>query len=407
MFILVYTLNSKGVKLSSNSTFIFSARRTPVGAFNGSLSGFSAPQLGAQAVKAAVESSGFEMDQFQECILGQVLPAGSGQAPARQAWIGAGGNVSTACMTINKVCGSGLKAVMLADDVIKLGRAETVACGGQESMSNAPYLLPNARAGYRMGHQQVVDSMIHDGLWDPYNNWHMGNAAELCVKEYKFSREEQDEFAKHSYEKALEAQKQNAFANEMVALEVKSRSGSVQVDTDEEPGKARFDKISSLRPAFEKDGTITAANASKINDGAAALVLGSEKMKSETSAKPLARIVAQATFAQDPKWFTTAPVGAIKAALENAKMSAEDVDLWEINEAFSAVTMAAQKELKIKDEKVNVYGGAVAIGHPIGASGARIFTTLIHSLHSKDKQFGLATLCIGGGEAVAVLIERV
>lgn len=391
--------------MSSNSTYIFSAQRTPVGAFSGSLSAFSAPQLGTVAIKAAVEKSGLSLDQVQECIMGQVLPAGAGQAPARQAWIGAGGNISTECLTINKVCGSGLKAVMLADDSIKLGRSEVVVCGGQESMSQAPYLLPNARAGYRMGHQQVIDSMVHDGLWDPYNNWHMGNAAELCVKEYKFSREEQDQFAIQSYEKAQAAQSKNLFANEIAKVESVTRAGTVVVDTDEEPGKARFDKIASLRPAFDKEGTITAANASKINDGAAALVLGSEKMKSNL--KPLARIVAQATFAQDPKWFTTAPVGAIKKALENAKLSASDIDLWEINEAFSVVTMAAQKELNIASEKVNIYGGAVAIGHPIGASGARIFTTLVHALHSSDKQFGLATLCIGGGEAVAVIVERV
>ena len=401
----VYTLNLKGVNLSSKTTYIYSAKRTPVGAFNGALSGFSAPQLGAIAIKAAMETSGFNSDQIQECLMGQVLPAGAGQAPARQSWIGAGGATSTGCMTINKVCGSGLKAVMLADDSIRLGRSQAVMCGGQESMSQAPYLLPQAHNGYRMGNGQVIDSMVHDGLWDPYNNWHMGNAAELCVKEYKFTREEQDQFAENSYKKAQAAQGQGVFAEELVKVELTSRGTTTTVDTDEEPGKARFDKIPTLRPAFEKDGTITAANASKINDGAAALVLGNEDFKG--THKPLARILAQATFAQDPKWFTTAPVGAIKKALENAKLSVNDIDLWEINEAFSAVTMAAQRDLKIADEKVNVYGGAVAIGHPIGASGARIFTTLLHALNSKDKQLGLATLCIGGGEAVAVIVERV
>lgn len=392
--------------MSSKTSYIYSAKRTPVGAFNGSLSSFSAPQLGAIAIKAAIESSGLSFDQIQECIMGQVLPAGAGQAPARQSWIGAGGAISTECLTINKVCGSGLKAVMLADDSIRLGRSQAVVCGGQESMSQAPYLLPQARNGYRMGNGQVIDSMVHDGLWDPYNNWHMGNAAELCVKEYKYTREEQDQFAENSYKKAQAAQSQGAFANEITKVESTSRGVTTTVDTDEEPGKARFDKIPTLRPAFEKDGTITAANASKINDGAAALIVGSEDLKGTASA-PLAKIVAQATFAQDPKWFTTAPVGAIKKALATAKLSVDDIDLWEINEAFSVVTMAAQRELKIPDEKVNVFGGAVAIGHPIGASGARIFTTLLHSLHTQNKQFGLATLCIGGGEAVAVIVERV
>lgn len=402
----IYTLYLKGVNLSSKSTYIYSAKRTPVGAFNGSLSAFSATQLGATAIKAAVTETGLNFDQIQECIMGQVLPAGAGQAPARQSWIGAGGAISTECLTINKVCGSGLKAVMLADDSIQLGRSQAVVCGGQESMSQAPYLLPQARNGYRMGNGQVIDSMVHDGLWDPYNNWHMGNAAELCVKEYKFTREEQDQFAQYSYEKAQAAQSKNVFDNEIVKVESTSRGVTTTVEIDEEPGKARFDKIPTLRPAFEKDGTITAANASKINDGAAALVLGNESFKN-SGVKPLARIVAQATFAQDPKWFTTAPVGAIKKALDKAGLSVNDIDLWEINEAFSVVTMAAQRELNIANEKVNIYGGAVAIGHPIGASGARIFTTLIHSLHSADKQFGLATLCIGGGEAVAVIVERV
>jgi acetyl-CoA C-acetyltransferase len=295
---------------------------------------------------------------------------------------------------------------MLADDAIRLNRAEVIVCGGQESMSQAPYLQMGARAGYRMGNQSLVDSMINDGLWDPYNNWHMGNAAELCVQEYKTSREEQDAFAMESYTKAKNAQAKKWFDSEMVNVEIKDRKGTITVSTDEEPGKAQFDKMQTLRPAFDKAGTITAANASKLNDGAAALVLASDKIKSKTSMKPMARIVAQAAFAQDPKWFTTAPVGAIKKALENAKLSVEDIDLWEINEAFSVVTMAAQKDLKIKMEKINVNGGAVALGHPIGASGARIFTTLVHGLHTHNKQFGLATLCIGGGEAVAVIIER-
>lgn len=389
-----------------SSTLIYSARRSPIGAFGGALASVSATDLGASSIKDAVKSSGFELDQVKECIMGQVLTAGAGQAPARQSWIKSGGPTSTECLTINKVCGSGLKAVMLADDSIKLGRSEVVVCGGQESMSNAPFLEMGARAGYRMGHQKVLDSMILDGLWDPFNDWHMGNAAELCVKEYKTSREEQDEFAIESYKKAQHAQEKGWFENEMSPFMVKTRKGTHNVETDEEPGKAMFDKMPSLRPAFDAAGTVTAANASKLNDGAAALVLASDKVIGSNANKPLAKIIAQATFAQDPRWFTTAPVGAIKKALENAKMDVNSIDLWEINEAFAVVTMAAQKELKIKMDKINVNGGAVALGHPIGASGARVFTTLVHSLHTHDKQFGLATLCIGGGEAVAVIIER-
>lgn len=389
-----------------SSTLIFSAQRTPIGSFNGSLSAKTAPELGAIAITAAIKQAGFKTEDVTECIMGQVLTAGSGQAPGRQAWIKSGGPVSTQCLTINKVCGSGLKAVMLADDAIKLDRAQVVVCGGQESMTNAPYIQMGARAGYRMGNQVIEDSMIKDGLWDPYNNWHMGNAAELCVQEYKTSREEQDAFAIESYKKAQTAQSKNWFKTEVTPVEIQDRKGTITVNTDEEPTKAMFDKMLSLRPAFDKTGTITAANASKLNDGAAALVLANETYKSKTSTKPIAKIVAQAAFAQDPKWFTTAPVGAIKKALENAKMSVSDIDLWEINEAFSVVTMAAQKDLKINMDKINVNGGAVALGHPIGASGARIFTTLIHALHTHDKQFGLATLCIGGGEAVAVIVER-
>ncbi len=390
-----------------SNTLIFSANRTPVGAFNGALSSVPATELGAVVIKEAILKSGFDVSSVDECIMGQVLTAGAGQAPSRQSWIKSGGPVSTRCLTINKVCGSGLKAVMLADDALKLTRARIVVCGGQESMSQAPYLQSGARLGFRMGNQVLEDSMIKDGLWDPYNNWHMGNAAELCVQEYKASRQEQDEFAIESYKKAQHAQSKKWFDSELVKVEIKTRKGINMVDEDEEPGKAQFAKMPELRPAFDKNGTVTAANASKLNDGAAALVLASEDMSSDTSIKPIARIVAQASFAQDPKWFTTAPVGAIKKVLELCKMAVEDIDLWEINEAFSVVTMAAQKDLKIKSDRVNVNGGAVAIGHPIGASGARILTTLIHGLHTHNKQFGLATLCIGGGEAVAVVVERV
>jgi len=390
-----------------SNVVIVAAKRTPVGSFLGQLSSFSAPALGAKAISAAVSSINLDGNSIDECIMGQVLTAGSGQAPARQAVLGAGLPDSIPCMTINKVCGSGLKSVMMAFDNIRLGNTQIAIAGGQEAMSQAPFLLENARNGYRMGNQNVVDSMIKDGLWDPYSNWHMGNATELCVREYKLTREEQDSFAINSYKKAQRAQSESYFSQEIVGVEVKDRKGTVEVKTDEEPSKVMWDKIPTLKPAFEKDGTITAANASKINDGAAALILMSESVALRKGIKPLARIVAHATHAQDPKWFTTAPVGAIKKSLEAASLNISDIDLWEINEAFAAVTLAAMKELSIPSDRVNVHGGAVAIGHPIGASGARILTTLLYALHIHNKKRGLATLCIGGGEAVALIVEKV
>jgi acetyl-CoA C-acetyltransferase len=387
-------------------TIIVSAARTPVGSFQGVFKDTPAPKLGAIAIKEAVTRAGVGMNDIDECIMGEVLTAGVGQAPARQAAIFAGLNPSTACMTINKVCGSGLKAVMLASDSIALGNAKIVVAGGQENMTLSPHLMENSRSGYRMGPATIIDSMIKDGLWDPYNNWHMGTAAELCVKEYQFTRGQQDQFAINSYKKAHEAIAKGVFKNEIAPVEVTDRKGTVVVAQDEEPGKAMFDKMPGLKPAFDKAGTITAANASKINDGAAALVLMSESEAKKRGLKGLAKIVAHATFAQDPKWFTTAPVGAIKAALQKANLKISDIDLFEINEAFANVTMAAQKTLEIPDNKVNVHGGAVAIGHPIGASGARILTTLVHALQTHNKRYGLASLCIGGGEAVAVIIEK-
>jgi len=385
---------------------IASAARTPVGSFQGIFSQMPAPRLGAVAIKEALKRAGVGPGDVEEVIMGEVLTAGVGQAPARQAAIYAGLAPSTACMTINKVCGSGLKAVMLAADNIALGNTKIAIAGGQENMTLAPHLLENSRAGYRMGPAQVVDSMIKDGLWDPYNNWHMGNAAELCVKEYNFTREQQDEFAINSYKKAQAAIANGAFKNEIAPVEIQDKKGTTVFDKDEEPGNARFDKMPGLRPAFDKEGTITAANASKVNDGAAAVVLMSETEAKTRGIKPLAKVVAHGTFAQDPKWFTTAPVGAIKAALKKANLKASDIDLWEVNEAFSNVTMAAMKELEIPAEKVNVHGGAVAIGHPIGASGARLLTTLCYALQTHQKRYGLATLCIGGGEAVALIVER-
>lgn len=386
---------------------ILSAARTPVGSFQGSLSTLPGPKLGAIALKEAVKRAGIDAASIDECIMGEVLTAGVGQAPARQALIHAGLPDSIPCMTINKVCGSGLKAVMMASDNIMLGNTKVAVAGGQENMSLAPHLLENSRTGYRMGSTAITDSMIKDGLWDPYNNFHMGNAAELCVKKYNFTRAEQDDFAINSYKKAQTAIASGAFKNEIAAVEIQDKKGTLLIDKDEEPGNAKFDKMPALKPAFEKDGTITAANASKINDGAAAVVLMAESEAKAKGIKGLARIVAHGHFANDPKWFTTAPVGAIKRALSKAGLTTSQIDLWEINEAFANVTMAAMKELEIPADRVNIHGGAVAIGHPIGASGARILTTLVHALQSQNKKYGLATLCIGGGEAVALIIERV
>ncbi|MBK9322548.1 MAG: thiolase family protein [Bdellovibrionaceae bacterium] len=386
---------------------IVSAVRTPVASFQGALSTVPAPRLGAVAIKEALTRAKVSPDEVSECIMGEVLTAGVGQAPARQAALFAGLKNSTPCLTINKVCGSGLKAIMLAADSLQLGHTQIAVAGGQENMSMAPHLLENSRAGYRMGPTEITDSMIKDGLWDPYNNFHMGTAAEICVRENNFTREQQDAFAIESYKKAQAAITNGYFKNEIVPVTIESKKGATVLEKDEEPFNTQFEKIPGLRPAFEKNGTITAANASKINDGAAALVLMTEATAKTRGIKPLAKIIAQATFAQDPKYFTTAPVGAIKKALHGANLKTGDIDLWEINEAFAVVTQVAMKELEIPAEKVNVHGGAVAIGHPIGGSGARIMTTLVHALHTHNKRFGLATLCIGGGEAVAVIIEKI
>lgn len=386
---------------------IVSSVRTPVGAFQGGLSSLPAPRLGAIAIKGALERAHVSPNEVDECIMGEVLTAGVGQAPARQAALYAGLSNNTPCMTINKVCGSGLKAVMLAADSIRLGNTRVAVAGGQENMTLAPHLLENSRSGYRMGPTQMTDSMVKDGLWDPYNNFHMGSAAEICVKEHNFTREQQDAFAIDSYKKAQSAWEKNLFKNELVSVTIEGKKGPQVVEKDEDPYNTNFEKIPALKPAFDKAGTITAANASKINDGAAAHVLMSESEAKKRGIKPLARIVAQGTFAHEPKYFTTAPVGAIKKALNQANLKIADIDLWEINEAFAVVTQVAMKELEIPAEKVNIHGGAVAIGHPIGASGARILATLVHALHTHNKRYGLATLCIGGGEAVAVIIEKV
>lgn len=384
---------------------ILSAKRTAIGSFMGSLSSVTAPKLGAKAIQAALQSSGVQPEHIQECIMGQVLTAGAGQAPARQAAIYAGLPQSTECLTINKVCGSGLKAVMLASDSIRCGHSDFIIAGGQENMSLAPHLLQNSRNGYRMGPSQIVDSMIHDGLWDPYNNMHMGNCGEICAKEYHFTREAQDSFSIESYKKAQKAISEGAFKNEISEIEVQQGKNTFKFESDEEPSKAKFDKIPELKPAFDKTGTITAANASKINDGAAALVLASSDVSKKY--KPIAKIVSYASFAQEPKWFTTAPAGAIKKALHSASLKSQDIDLWEINEAFAVVTMAAIKDIGLAADRVNVHGGAIALGHPIGASGARVLTTLLHALEKYNLKRGLATLCIGGGEGAALIVERI
>lgn len=387
------------------ATVILSASRTPIGAFMGSLASMSAPQLGAVAIKSAVEKAGVNINEINEVIMGNVLTGGVGQAPARQAAIYSGLPTTVECMTINKVCGSGLKAVMLADQAIKAGDASLIVAGGQESMTNAPYLLPNARSGYKMGNGELVDSMINDGLWDVYNKVHMGNAGELCATEEKFAREDQDAFAIKSYEKSINAQKEGWFKSEISPVEIQDRSGVIVVDTDEEPGKVRFDKIPTLRPVFKKDGTITAANASSIDDGAAAIVVASEDYANQNNLKPIAKIVAHCSHGQAPEWFTTAPTTAIQKVLKKANLKLEDIDLFEINEAFAVVPMHSIRELNIDPNKVNVCGGAVSLGHPIGASGARLLTTLIHSLKRTGGKYGLVTLCIGGGEANAMIIE--
>lgn len=400
---------------------ILSAMRTPIGKFLGGLAPVSAPRLGAAAIKAALERAGVDNTAIDQAIMGNVLQAGVGQAPARQAARYAGLPDHTGAITINKVCGSGLRAVMDAANGIRAGEWNMVIAGGMESMSNAPHLLERSRAGYRMGNVTMADAMIKDGLWDPYGDKHMGNCAELCAQRYQFTREAQDAFARQSYERARNAVQTNLFSNEITAISVPSgKDQSVQVGQDEEPFGAPIEKMASLKPAFDKNGTITAANASKLNDGAAALVIahadvarkltqrdGSERSNHGSNAyKPLARIVAYATAAHEPEWFTTAPVPATKLALQRAGLKAHDIDRWEINEAFAVVTMAAMRDLELDPARVNVCGGAVALGHPIGGSGARILTTLVHTLIRDNVRYGCATICIGGGEGVAVIIEN-
>ena len=385
---------------------ITTAKRTPIGSFGGAISSLSAPQLGSIAIKSLIDDSKIDANNIDEVIMGNVLTAGLGQAPARQAAIFAGLPNKTECMTINKMCGSGLKAVMLAHQAIQLEDADIIIAGGQESMSNAPYVLQKARFGYKMGNSEIVDSMVVDGLWDVYNNFHMGSCAEDCARKFSFTRQQLDEFAINSYNKALEAQKNKRFEDEIVKVPVKTKAGEIFVGDDEEPSKVKFEKIPTLRPAFEKEGLVTAANASSVNDGAAALLVMSEEKAKELKLKPLVEIVAQSSAAKAPIEFTTAPADAISKVLKKANMKISEINLFEINEAFAVVSLAVNKLLDLDASKVNVNGGAVALGHPIGASGARILVTLIHEMKKQNLKYGIASLCIGGGEASALIVKN-
>lgn len=391
--------------MSTPSTVIAYAKRTPIGKLSGALATVPAPRLAAGLVKDALKATGLQGGDVDEILMGCVLPAGIGQAPARQAALYGGLPKSVCAMTLNRVCGSGLKAVMLADQAIRAGDSRVVLAGGMENMSLAPHLLLNSRVGFKFGSVEMKDHMQFDGLWDPYGNSAMGNFGDMCAKEFRFTREEQDKFAVQSYERARKAVESGHFVKEIVPVEIESKKGNTVVDKDEGPYSVDLAKIATLRPAFDKDGTVTAGNASSINDGAALAVVLSEKAAQEKGVKPIARIVAQASFAQEPSWFTTAPIECIRRVLKKVNLKPGDIDQYEINEAFAVVTMAAIKELELDPAKVNPYGGAVSLGHPIGASGARILATLLNGLEATGKKRGLATLCIGGGEASAVIVE--
>jgi acetyl-CoA C-acetyltransferase len=394
--------------MKTDPIVIVSAARTPMGGFQGELKGFAAPELGAAAIRAAVERAKLRPEDVQEVTMGCVLPAGQGQAPARQAALGAGLPLATGCTTVNKMCGSGMKAAMFAHDQLLAGSVEVIVAGGMESMTNAPYLLPKARAGLRMGHAQLIDHMFYDGLEDAYDKGRlMGTFAEDCASKYSFTREAQDEFAIQSLKRAQAANKEGWFAWETTPIAIKAGKEQKFIETDEQPFKANFDKIPTLKPAFRKDGTVTAANSSSISDGAAALVLMRRSVAEKRGLAPLAMIAGHSTHAQEPGWFTTAPVGAIAKLFQRTGWNAGQVDLYEINEAFAVVAMAAMKEHGLPHDKVNVHGGACALGHPIGASGARIVVTLIGALRKYGLKRGVASLCIGGGEATALAVELV
>ena len=391
--------------MKSDPIVIVAARRTPLGAFQGALGPVSAPLLAAAAMRASIDDSGIDPSQIDEVLLGCVLPAGVGQAPARQAAIAAGVHLGAGCTTLNKVCGSGLKATILGSDIIKAGSADIVLAGGMESMSNAPYLLPKARSGFRMGHQEVLDHMFFDGLQNPSDGNMMGHFAELTAQKYGFTREQQDAFSIESVNRARQAMADGGFAAEIAPVIVKSRRGESTIREDEGPGSLDIEKIPTLRPAFSKDGTVTAASSSSISDGAAALMLMRESDANARGIAPLATIVGYSGYAHEPEWFTTAPVSAINALHQQLGWDPDSVDLYEINEAFAVVTMAAMQDVGIDHAKVNVNGGACALGHPIGATGARIIVTLLHALRTRGLQRGVASLCIGGGEATAIGIE--
>lgn len=387
---------------------ILSATRTPIAAFQGALASVPASRLGAAAIKGALAQAGVAPADVTDVLMGNVLQAGQGQAPARQAALHSGLPQSARAVTIHKVCGSGLQAVMQAAHSLQAGMGSLFVAGGMENMSQAPYLLPKARDGYRMGHGQIIDSMIHDGLWDPYNNVHMGNCGEKCAAKYSFTREQQDSFAIASFQRANAAQKGGQFAAEITPVEITDAKGNTtKVEHDEGPAKVKYDKIPQLKPAFAKDGTITPANASSINDGAAALVVTTGAHAKAKGLKPLAKLVAFGGHAQDPVWFTTAPVQATQNALAAAGWKVSDVDLWEVNEAFAVVPMAFMHELGVPHDKLNVHGGAIALGHPIGASGARIIVSLINALKQRGLKRGVAAICIGGGEGLAACVELV
>ncbi|RMH42199.1 MAG: acetyl-CoA C-acetyltransferase [Deltaproteobacteria bacterium] len=385
---------------------IVGGARTPIGSFLGALAPASATELGSTAIRAALDRAGVSADAVDEVYMGCVLPAGLGQAPARQAALGAGLPQGVPCTTVNKVCGSGLKTVLLGAQAIATGDADVVVAGGMESMSNAPHLARGVRTGHKMGPLTLDDHMVKDGLWDVYNDIHMGSCAELCAREKAISRQEQDEFAAESYRRALAAQQSGAFADEIVPVTVRTRKGEVVVSVDEEPGRGNIEKLPSLRTAFDKNGTVTAGNASSLNDGAAAVVLMAKEVADARGVAPLATIVASAQHAQAPEWFTTAPAGAIRKACDRAGWNPKDVDLWEINEAFAVVSLANLRELGLDPNRVDVHGGAVALGHPIGASGTRILVTLLYAMRARDARTGGASLCIGGGEGICLLVRR-
>ncbi|HND63038.1 MAG TPA: thiolase family protein [Opitutaceae bacterium] len=394
--------------MSTPDIVILGATRTPLGAFQGALAAVPASKLGATAIRGALAQAGVAPADVSDVLMGNVLQAGQGQAPARQAALAAGLPQSTRAVTIHKVCGSGLQAIMQGAHALAADAASVVVAGGMENMTAAPYLLPKARDGFRLGHQQVIDSLVHDGLWDPYNNVHMGSCAERCAAKYAFTREQQDAYAIASFQRANAAQQDGRFAAEITPVEIAdSKGGVTRVDRDEGPAKVKYDKVPTLRPVFDKNGTVTAANASSINDGAAAVVLSTAATAAAKGLKPLARLVAFGGHAQDPVWFTTAPVAATQAALQRAGWQVGDVDLWEVNEAFAVVPMAYMRELGVPHDRLNVRGGAISLGHPIGASGARIVVTLLAALRERGLKRGVAAICIGGGEGLAVCVELI